>query len=194
MNKIIVIDFESGGILPTNPNIQIAAIAVDEKWNELDSFERKIRFDPAKCHPDALKLNHYEPEAWKDAMEEIDAFHDFAAFLSKHATMEQVSRKTGRTYFVARLAAFNYSFDKDRLWAMAQGNFVPAYPLGLCILQRSLWFALDVGLPVENFKIATVATALGISVEGAHDALADVRISASVARKIEESYAKRGTP
>lgn len=40
--EIVLFDFETGGVKPEHPSIQLSAIAVDEQWNELDSFERKI--------------------------------------------------------------------------------------------------------------------------------------------------------
>lgn len=188
--KIVIFDYETGGVKPEHPNIQLAAIAVDQKWNEVESFERKIKFDPAKCSPEALEINHYDSDAWKDAIPESEVFREFAAFLSKHATMEQVSKRTGNPYTVARIAAYNFNFDKDRLWAMSRGNFVPAYPQGLCLMQRAMWFALDVSLPVENFRLTSVAHALGIPIDDAHDALGDVRMSAAVAKKIEDAYGR----
>src|SRR5580704_12156819 len=136
MNEIVLIDFETGGVLPKHPNIQLAAIAVDESWNEIDSFESKIAFDPSKCDPEALAMNHYTAEAWENAPASRDVFVYFSVFLKRHATMKQVSKRTGNHYTVATLSAFNLQFDKYRLWAMADGAFVPAYPLCLCILQR----------------------------------------------------------
>lgn len=188
-SKIIVFDYETGGTLPKHPNIQLAAIAVDEQWNELDSFESKIAFDPAECETKALEINHYDAKAWEDAPRSDEVFAKFSAFLSKHATMEQVSKRTGRPYTVARLAAYNFPFDKERLWAMADGCFVPAYPLGLDILQRAMWYVLEHGLKVENHQLGTIAKALGIDAGGAHDALADVRISAQIAKKIGQKVA-----
>lgn len=187
MNKIIVFDYETGGIEPHHPNIQLAAIAVNEMWEEVDAFESKIAFDVAKCEPKALELNHFDAKAWVDAPRPEDVFASFCGFLKKHATMEMVSKRTGKPYKVARLAAYNAAFDKDRLWAMADGQFVPAHPQALCILQRAAWWVLEVGGKIDNLKLSSVAAALGIPSDGAHDALADVRIAAEIARKIGEN-------
>ena len=49
--KIVFFDLETGGLETHRPITQIAAIAVDQQLNELDSFEVKIRFDEAKACP-----------------------------------------------------------------------------------------------------------------------------------------------
>lgn len=188
MQHICIIDFETGGVLPEHPNIQLAAIAVDENGAEVDSFNSKIAFDPKLCEPEALEMNHYTPEAWEGAPSADQVFVSFCEFLGRHKTMEMVSKRTGRPYNVARLAAFNIQFDKDRLWAMADSRFVPAHPLGLCILNRAMWWALETGAVLENFKLPTVAHALGIPTAGAHDALFDVRMAAEVMRRIRFTH------
>lgn len=118
--RIVIIDFETGGTLPQHPNIQLAAIAVDEEWNEVDHFESKITFNPADCDPKALELNHFDGNAWHDAPRSDEVFAKFCGFLKNHATMEMRSKRTGNPYKVARIAAYN----KDRLLGMADGSFV----------------------------------------------------------------------
>lgn len=186
MQKRIVFDFETGGVLPAHPNIQLAAIAVDEKWNEVDSFNSKIAFDPATCDAEALAMNHYDAKAWDGAPKSDSVASRFGAFLKKNATTRLISKRTGNPYTVAQLAGYNASFDKDRLWAMFAGEFVPASHLVLCVLQRALWYTMEAGLKPENHQLSTIAKMLGIATDGAHDAMADVRMTAAVARKIGE--------
>ena len=182
--SIVVFDFETGGVKPEQPNIQLAAIAVDDEWNEIGTFERKIEFNPDDCDPDALKLNHYSAETWDNAAPVCTVFDDFCDFLNKHKTVEMTSKRTGKPYKVARLAAYNATFDKDRLWAMANGQFVPAHPQALCIMQLAMWAVVGARLKVDNLKLGTVAAALDIEPLKAHDALSDVRTAAAVARKL----------
>lgn len=180
--SLVIMDFETGGVEPRHPNIQLAAIAVDDDWNELASFNRKIKFDSAACDPRALEINHYTVEAWKDAESSDDVFADFAEFLKQHASVEMKSRGTGRPYNVARISAFNAPFDKDRLWAMADGSFVPAHPQAMCIMQLAMWEQRAGRLKSPSMKLVDVAATLGVSVDGAHDALADVRMAGTVAK------------
>lgn len=182
--SVVVFDFETGGLSPHHPNIQLAAIAVDDSWNEIESFESKIAFDPSLCDAEALALNHYAADAWKSAPECPYVFAMFCSFLKRHSSVEMISKRSGRPYSVARLAAYNATFDRDRLWAMSGSQFVPAHPQALCIMQRAMW-AVQSGASFKSFKLTDVAEKLGIGNDGAHDALADVRIAAAVARALQ---------
>lgn len=137
--NIIVLDFETGGIQPHHPNIQLAAIAVDGAWDEVSLFERKIAFDPALCEPEALELNHYSPKAWNGAATGSQVFAGFCKWLDRYKSVKIVSKRTGRPYEVARLAAYNAGFDKDRLWAMSGGQPPGALRYAACGMGNRGW-------------------------------------------------------
>lgn len=87
--NLVVIDLETGGLETHRPILQIAAIAVDDKYNELEVFETKIQFDEAKACPDALRRNHYRRAEWKrSAVAPKKAAWALARFLRRHATVE----------------------------------------------------------------------------------------------------------
>lgn len=184
MNEIVMIDYETGGLDFAHPNIQLAAVALDEQWREVDSFESKIKFDPAVCEPKALEVNRYDAKAWAGAPSSDEVFGKFCGWLKKHATMEMTSKRTGSKYKVARLAAFNAPFDKDRLWQMADGQFVPAHPQMFCAMQLAMWSSLQGMFDADSFKLTDVAKGLGLPFGDAHDALTDVRIASAVVREI----------
>ena len=188
----IVFDLETGGLEPHHAITQIAAIAVDASWQEVETFERKVQFDVGKADPEALRLNSYEPEAWaSEAIPEREAAEAFAAFCRKHATLELISR-AGNPYTVARLAGHNVvAFDVPRVRAMMQrcGDvFWPAcwwYPLDT--YQGAIWHFHGREDAPENYRLPTLARAFGIDASNAHDALADtrivVRLAAHLARR-----------
>jgi DNA polymerase III epsilon subunit-like protein len=188
---MIIFDFETGGVSPEHPNIQLAAIAVDENWDEVDSFESKIAFDPARCDPEALKLNHYDAAAWANAPGEREVFGKFSAFLKKHSTFECVSKRTGNPYKVARIAAYNAQFDKDRLWAMGAGQFIPAHPQAFCVMQLAMWVSYNGMIETASMKLSDVAKAVLIPAkDAAHEALADVRMAAEVGKRLLQIITK----
>lgn len=180
----VVIDFETGGIEPRHPSIQIAAIAVDAEWREVASFERRVEFDVAECDPEALKMNHYDPALWAQALPPRVVAAQFAAWLKPYQCVSLVSKRTGRPYTVAQAAAFNAPFDQPRLVRLFGDTFCPVSFLWRDVLQRVLWHYDERGWPPANFKLATVAEALGIDTTGAHDALTDVRLTAAVYRAL----------
>lgn len=186
--RIVALDTETGGLLPRHPIIQVAGIAI-EGGRELETFERKIAFDVAQVDPAALELNHYEAAAWKDAVSERAAMTDLAAFLNRHRSVTLVSKRTGNPYTVARLMGHNVSFDVDRLGAAFKRHnlFFPVdYGSILDTRYGSIWACLDRTPPPRDYKLTTLAEYFGLPVDGAHDALVDVRLSIALARKLRE--------
>jgi DNA polymerase III epsilon subunit-like protein len=185
----VVFDIETGGLEDRHPIIQLAAIAVDARWAETAAFERKIAFDARRADPQALALNSYDEARWRDeAVEARVAAQGFADFCRAHASMELVSRQ-GKPYRCARLAGHNaVGFDIPRVRDLMEAHDIwwPAcwwYPLDT--YQGALWhFARSGALPPADFKLPTLAAHFGLPTEGAHDALADVRMAAGIARAI----------
>lgn len=190
---IVFFDTETGGVEPSRPTIQLAAVAMDDALRqELGVFEAKIRFDEAACDAKALEINGYKPEAWKEARDEAFVLRDFAAFLKSHATVKMIS-KAGKAYFIARLAGHNVSsFDCPRLKdAFARYDmFLPGtvyQPLDT--YQRALWWFHEHGVrPPENHRLGTLAAHFRLigPTGPLHDALVDCRLSAALARRLRE--------
>jgi DNA polymerase III epsilon subunit-like protein len=178
---LVFFDLETGGLNPAvHPVIQLAAIAVDEWGHELDTFEQKIVFSVADCDPAALEINHYDEATWKkSAIGAQSAAAIFSEFLRPFAWVEMRSKR-GSAYRVARLVGHNAAtFDGPFLQQMFKraGVFLPADPRVLCTVQRALWwFSEEEDAPsIENFKLETLCDFFGVTLSGAHDALADVR-------------------
>lgn len=185
----IFFDYETGGVLPEQPSIQLAAIAVDDATgNELSSFEQKIAFDPAQCDPEALAKNHYNPEAWKGAIEPAAVAVKFNKFLEPHKCIRMESKKTGKPYFIAKGAGYNaLTFDWPRLREMYGTAFLPVSYGIRDVYQRLLFYFDENQLETpENFQLATVCQYFGIDSAGAHDALADVRMTAKLYHKVKQ--------
>lgn len=175
----VYFDFETGGTDPKHPSIQLAAIAT-ENGHELDAFEQKIQFDPATADPEALRINHYSAEDWKHALTPLLAAKRFALWVRPYQSVTLKSKRTGQDYTVAQLAGYNaLTFDWPRLVALFEGQFVPCSYQVRDVLQRVyFWYDEHPEAPrPENYKLTTVAAAFGLEVNGAHDALADCRLT-----------------
>lgn len=193
MKPAIYFDLETGGVMPTHPNIQLAAVAVDEDtWHEISSIEMKIMFDERRADPDALAMNHYTAEAWKDAAVPWEACKRFAAFLDRFKSLEMVSKRTGNPYTVAKLVGHNAaSFDGPRLFTMFRecDVFLPADPRVRCTCQRAMWYFDETGaVPPKDLKLATLCEYFGVPVVESHEALADVRLTVQLARAMREKF------
>jgi DNA polymerase III epsilon subunit-like protein len=183
----VYFDFETGGVHDDEPNIQLAAIAVDNDFHELASFEQKIAFNEADANPQALQINHYDRAQWTDAKPPAEAARLFAQWLRPFACVEKISRQ-GTPYSVARLAGHNAAvFDAPRLRRMfAEAQlFCPVDLHVRDTLQRALWHFDDQRIEPASFRLTELCKHFGIPVDGAHDALTDVRLAIAVARAMK---------
>jgi DNA polymerase III epsilon subunit-like protein len=183
--KSVYFDIETSGLTDAHPEIELAAVAIDEKtWVELAVFEAKLQFDEKLADPEALKLNHYDRAIWKrEAVPVAEAAVRFSLFLQPFRCIQMVSKRTGNPYSVAKLVSHNAAFDAPRLKRMFQAQFLAADPRVRCTLQRALWWFDERGVEPANYQLATLAKYFGIPVpEGVHGALADARLAVAVSR------------
>lgn len=182
-------DLETGGVEPTNPTIQLAAIAV-RGWDVIDELEVKIAFDPADAAPEALAMNGYDADVWaREAIQPSSAIDRLDRWLQAHRVLEKVSKRTGKAYRVARVAGWNVRFDCERIERGFKNldRFLPAQTFeALDLLQVARGYFWDRSDGPENHRLETVAQWFGIDTAGAHDALADCRLVLDVARRLKE--------
>jgi DNA polymerase III epsilon subunit-like protein len=197
-DRLVVFDLETGGIDPLrHPVIQVAMIALDSAWNEVDTLEVKVHFDPSATEPEALARNSFDPAVWaREAVPQAVALDRVADFLRSHSTIQKKGKNPPhRPYTVARLCGHNAArFDGEFLaaWFQKAGLFCP----GACYevldtLQLLRWFRLgvtDTDGP-ETLELGVVCKRLGIPLDNAHDALADVRATAALARRLLDCMA-----
>ncbi|MEM7316669.1 MAG: 3'-5' exonuclease [Planctomycetota bacterium] len=196
--RVVYLDLETAGLEFTRPIIQIAAIAVDTDYRELEQIELKIRFDPSEADEDSLSLNRYDRDVWRtEAITPNRAALRFAAFLRRHATHDMLAAN-GRRYQLAQLAGHNAErFDGPFLhaWYRIRRVFLPARYMTLCTKQKALWlFADDQSMtPPHDFKLGTLCECFGVRLgdEDAHDALNDVRATVALARAMRNYKWKR---
>lgn len=195
MITTVYFDAETDSLRQDCQIIQLAAVAIGPDWEELGSFNRKIQFDEAIADAEALKLNHYDKEVWaREAVPPGIVVAEFARFLNEYKSLEMVSKRTRAPYSVARLAGFNAAtFDGPRLRRLFRDTFLPAHPIPLCVMQRALWYFHEKSESPENYKLATLAKYFGIDMNGAHDALVDVRTTVKVAKQMNGDHNERSS-
>jgi DNA polymerase III epsilon subunit-like protein len=186
---IVFLDIETGGLNLSHPIIQIASVALDDKWTEEETFERKISFRIEDCDPDALRKNSFNEEVWaREAKSPEKVAREFQEFLNRYRSVECMSKRTGRPYKVTRVGGHNVSFDLERLTLLFKRFqlFLPIhYNSILDTLPGSIWyFEKQQAEKPPDRKLVSLARFFGLNVDRAHDALVDVRLSAGVAKKI----------
>jgi len=189
----VYFDLETDGVdIATAQIIQLAAVAVDSGFREVDSFSRLIRFDVAKASPEALKINHYDPARWaKEAKPATDALVDFTQWAKPYQDQTRIS-KGGRAYKVGTLAGYNAArFDFPILQRHCKAGDI-FLPFDLRVRDAML-VAMSVcdftGVTPKDFKLGTIAELFKVPVENAHDALSDVRTTIGIMRRFSEFFA-----
>lgn len=184
--KTVYFDLETGGV-NAEPTIQVAAVAVNDDWSEVGSFQQKIKFDEAACNPEALALNGYKREDWADAVDPAIAARRLSIFAKDHSTVEMISKRTGEPYYVARLAGYNaLIFDLPRLKAMYGSAFFPFSYHVRDVFQRAMFYFdehPELAKPAD-LKLSTLCDYFGIASTGAHEALTDVRMTIALYRRL----------
>lgn len=188
----VYFDIETDGVdIATAQIIQLAAVAVDSGFREVDSFSRLIRFDVAKASPEALKINHYDPARWaKEAKPATDALVDFTQWSKPYQDQTRIS-KGGRPYKVGTLAGYNAArFDFPILQRHCKAGDI-FLPFDLRVRDAML-VAMSVcdftGVTPKDFKLGTIAELFKVDVENAHDALSDVRTTIGIMRRFSEFF------
>jgi len=179
---LVICDIETAGLSVQHDIIQLAAVAVSTKdWSELEAFEVKLQFDPAKAEPTALKVNGYTAEAWKDAVSTETGLTRLSRLFERHRCAIRTS-KAGRAYTVAIAGGYNATFDSERIFYQSRklNIFQAADPRFLDVMQLAFWKQLN----LDSYKLTKVAEHFGLSTEGAHDALADVRMTIEVLKRL----------
>jgi DNA polymerase III epsilon subunit-like protein len=186
--RLVFVDLEVGKAGRQRLILQIAAVALTRSLVELESFEAKILTDVPR---DAeIRHRRFNRAQWQaEAKHPKVVAYEFGRFLGRHATVE-IAGTSRRRIAVAQLVAHNAEFDGLFLrdWFERLGLFLPASYRVHCTLQRALWLFQEQSgmIPPADFKLGTLCRYFGIMLplHEAHDALADVRATAELYRRM----------
>lgn len=189
--SLIFFDLETSGLDPEeNEIIQIAALAEGPSGEILGRFNRKVEFDLDLADDQALEINHYDESVWeKEAISRENLCRDFYAFLQPYRSLTRYAR-LGKPYQVCQLVGYNsekfdIAFLNNHFKEFAK--FLPCDLRTLDVMQLALWTGYRKQWDIANYKLATVAAYLGISVPGdLHDAEVDVVLTRLIMHKLLE--------
>jgi DNA polymerase-3 subunit epsilon len=177
--RAAVIDFETTGLPNSRPVVelqpyitQIGLVVVDENFEEVDSYQTLVNpdCDESKWSPEAIKVTGIGPKEVKDAPTFFSAFDDLA------------SRVVGCDTW----GGYNCPFDQGVLkWELIRNGFECSFPWPpktvdvMKLAKRTMMMRGRNGIKPpklgEAFQFVT-----GSKLEGAHDALVDVRATIAV--------------
>lgn len=187
----VYFDLETGGLELSHPITQLAAVAINEKWEQVGRFQAKLQFDVKDADPQALLVNHYDAEIWRlEAKPPRLVAAAFSEWLGSYKDIPMTFQCTGKQYRVALLAGYNAAtFDSPRLKKLFSDHqlFLPAHQRVLDVMQAVMWLDHISGSLESSYKLGDVCGRLGVDLKDAHDALADVRATIDVAKKVADA-------
>jgi DNA polymerase-3 subunit epsilon len=177
MTKLVFIDTETTGIDPQkHALIQMAGIVVID--NEVkEEFDFRVRpFPEDVVDLQALVVNNVKEEDLTGYPEPLTVIRQAEAIWRKYVDRYA---KSDKFWFVGYNARFDYDFIR-RLWEKAGQRYFGAYfffpPLD--VMNLAAFHLMDRRSTLPNFKLSTVAEALGLKAEGElHDAVTDIRLT-----------------
>lgn len=186
--RFLWLDTETTGLEVTDSSVfELGLILVD---NGQAVCERCFFLNPLsetiKYHEEAGKIHGYTEEQIKSFPSEKEQVPKIIEFLKNAMTL--FNKSSPEKLIVA---GYNVSFDIKHIKALFERNgynyndyFVPSTADVFEQVKRA---GFQKALPyLPDRKLVTVAKHLGINLENAHDALADIKATREVARKLQQ--------
>lgn len=202
--KICVFDLETDGVDPEKCDpVQIAALMIDPVSLEIiPDSEFNINCKPAKlekdkdyCYEDSDVLEFHAKvtgsskdkvlASWREYPKQSASWKMFISYLDKYHT-----RSSRKNQFSAPIAAgYNINrFDLRILQRLStkyknvnkEGNMNIFYPRDVVDIMNILFYWFESNNELEKYTLDHFRDYVGISKEGAHDALKDVQDSAQI--------------
>jgi DNA polymerase III epsilon subunit-like protein len=191
---IIVFDFETGSKHKESCEItQIAAAVIHPRRLEIvDEFNSEVRpLFPDKLEEEALNITRKTKEKLALAPHPSEVWSGFKSFCDRYNT-------TKRPFTAPIAAGYNIiGFDfpilqryaKEYKTVDAKTGVQNLFSSFICydLMQTVFWW-VENDSSLDNIKLSTIAGWLGIDASQAHDALADVKMTAEIIIKFMKMY------
>ncbi len=187
--KILWFDTETTGLDPVKQDIIQAAgiLVIDGK--EVDRFNLVCQpFSYENIEEEALKVHGRSVEEIKTYPAPQDAYREITGFLSRYVDKYN---KQDKIY----IAGQNSRFDKDFLFSFFRkngdqycGSFFYHYTLDL--MQLTTILKVMNKIHPENLKLESICKVCGVTLSGAHDAMADIEATRECFSRLISLYLK----
>ena len=192
--RFLWLDVETTGLeVSDSAPFQIAFILVDNgKFINAELFFLNPLSETIKYHEDAGKIHGYSEEQIRSFEPESVQVQTIAAYLDRCRFLRKGPYINSERMIIA---GYNVGFDIKHLTALMERNGVDmdTYFTGEAadVYEQVKQAGIQKVLPyLPNRKLPTVAKHLGITLENAHDALADITATRAVALKLHKMGVK----
>lgn len=173
LRPVVFIDTETTGLDESVAEIiEIAIVRFSSvsQFVETGCYESKVIMqNPLAAHPRALEVNGYTPERWKDAKEPGVVLDEIAPFLA------------GKPYLIGHNIGFDMKFLRE-MYRRADRK-MPSTDYHTVDTVTLAWPAFVAG-HIDGVSLEKVCNHLGISNDGAHAAMADIRRTIAAYRRL----------
>lgn len=172
----ISVDTETTGLNPdVHEVLEIKATALTRDLQYLGFFYAKIKMkDPEKASPEALKINGYSEEAWKDAQEPKDVYKNFqnwieemkktVSYLAEYKNHDPIPLGQNPGFDVDMIVKNAKRHDTSIKFSYHRFDLVTLSML-MDILKNKDW--------QKSYSLGNVAKTYGVESSNAHTAIAD---------------------
>jgi DNA polymerase III alpha subunit (gram-positive type) len=194
-NNLIVLDVETGGMLPTeNPITQIAWQAIDPlKYTVLHSFDTFVKpYNNLVITPKALAASRV-------TMKEVNAGVDVRVVLKEFVGMVKVINKSGKGATKPIIVGHNVGFDIDFLVAMFNYlnkdlfDYTGKVPFDTLLDSKRFEAGKLKSDDINRFTLSACCERFNIPLKSAHGAPADVEATKQLFIKITDNLRNNGS-
>lgn len=171
-HNLAFIDIETTGLdVILHEVIEIGCVLTTPTLEVIEEFELKIKPErPEVANQTSLKVNHYNEEAWKDALTMREAMQIFADKVKDHI-------------MVGQNVAFDAGFIEHAFSRINMTNTMHYHKLDTISIA---WAKLHRSPDLEHFSLREMCLRFGIVNEHAHTALSDARATYELYKKLME--------
>lgn len=176
-----------------DPPLQVACVAYDKAFREIEALDLKIKADVGLCSPEALEICHYDMDLWEEeALEPMAVRVLLWEFFARH--QRRMISASGREMFLARLVGYNIAafdirylkklFDWDKPWNIGAATWAGRNTGIIDVMWMCQTYGIMRGKEFKSLRLEDVYLELFGETFKAHDPLADCRATARIAKNI----------
>lgn len=171
-NNLAFVDIETTGLnVIQHEVIEIGVVITTPDLKVIEEFEVKIKPEHIEnADPVALKVNHYDPENWKEAVTLKEA-------------MQIIATKTKDCIMIGQNVAFDSGFLEH---AFAKTNIKNSMHYHKLDTISIAWAKLHGDPTLTHFSLRDLCARFGIVIKNAHTGLGDARATYELYKKLME--------
>jgi DNA polymerase III alpha subunit (gram-positive type) len=186
MSKIMYLDIETTGFDSNNDHIVQFASIIEENGNVVDEFDVYIKplSFPFDYNLSAGKVTGLTKEfLLLNGVSKQEFYNMFLELAKKHI---KINSKNNKWFMSGKNVGFDRAFLEVFFNSMEDSIQKYFMPLNIDIDCEIVSNVVEGKLKVDNYKLETVAAAVGISLNNSHNAIDDIKATRDIYKKLRK--------